>query len=165
MSNPTRLFEDLRDMYLRYLESPFDLRYEDLVAERRQLLDADGRIYRLPLIEPVPTYRSSLQSFAQAAPSLLSGWSATVVAEVIEFISLGLFPPELLMHQHQYDVFQEVVANSRDAVVTTGTGSGKTESFMLPIVATIMRESAQWAPSGARPAQWDWWNPVYSAPV
>ena len=25
MSNPVRLFEDLRDMYLRYLVSPFDL--------------------------------------------------------------------------------------------------------------------------------------------
>lgn len=35
MSNPLRLFEDLRDMYLRYLDSPFDLRYQDLAAERR----------------------------------------------------------------------------------------------------------------------------------
>ena len=58
MSNPTSLFENLKDMYLRYLESPFDLRYDSLVDERRQLLDVDGRIYRLPLIEPVPAYRS-----------------------------------------------------------------------------------------------------------
>jgi hypothetical protein len=52
--NALRLFENLRDMYLRYLDSPFDLRYQDLVGERRQLLDPDGRIYRHPLIEPVP---------------------------------------------------------------------------------------------------------------
>ena len=43
MSNPLALFDDLREMYLRYLDSPFDLRYEDLVAERRTLLNADGR--------------------------------------------------------------------------------------------------------------------------
>ena len=39
MSNPIRFFEHLRDMYLRYLDSPFDLRYEDLSRERRELLD------------------------------------------------------------------------------------------------------------------------------
>ena len=46
MSNPNRYFENLRDIYLRYLDSPFDIRYADLSAERRQLLDQDGRIYR-----------------------------------------------------------------------------------------------------------------------
>ena len=35
MSNPITLFDDLREMYLRYLDSPFDLRYPDLVAERQ----------------------------------------------------------------------------------------------------------------------------------
>jgi len=83
MSNPTSLFENLKEMYLRYLESPFDLRYDSLVDERRQLLDVDGRIYRLPLIEPVPAYRSSNQSFASAAPSLLSGWNAADLAAAV----------------------------------------------------------------------------------
>jgi hypothetical protein len=46
MSNPLAIFEDLRDTYFRYLDSPFDLRYPDLVAERRALLDVDGRLYR-----------------------------------------------------------------------------------------------------------------------
>ena len=42
MSNPIAIFDELRDTYLRYLDSPFDLRYPDLIAERRQLLDKDG---------------------------------------------------------------------------------------------------------------------------
>jgi hypothetical protein len=45
MSNPIALFDDLRDMYLRYLDSPFDLRYPELVAERRALLSVDGRLF------------------------------------------------------------------------------------------------------------------------
>ena len=44
MSNPIAIFDELRDTYLRYLDSPFDLRYPDLIAERRQLLDKDGRL-------------------------------------------------------------------------------------------------------------------------
>ena len=71
MSNPLAIFEDLRDTYFRYLDSPFDLRYPDLVAERRALLDADGRLYRRPLIEPVPAYQLCGQTFSQAAQALL----------------------------------------------------------------------------------------------
>ena len=59
MSNPIALFDNLREMYLRYLDSPFDLRYPQLVSERRTLLNVDGRIFRQPLIEPIPAYQSS----------------------------------------------------------------------------------------------------------
>ncbi len=159
MSNPIRFFENLRDMYLRYLESPFDLRYPDLTAERKQLLDQDGRIYRRPLIEPVPAYRSSGLTFSQAAQALLSGaWPQGEIAAVGAFVAQGLFPPNLVLHQHQLDVFREVVVNGADTVVTTGTGSGKTECFLLPIIACIVRESAGWSAAAPRPIQWDWWN-------
>jgi ATP-dependent helicase YprA (DUF1998 family) len=159
MSNPIRFFENLRDMYLRYLDSPFDIRYGDLTAERRQLLDQDGRIYRYPLIEPVPAYRSSNQSFAQAVQGLLGGrWQPAEITDVADFVAQGLFPPNLTLHQHQRDVFEEVVVNGMDTVVTTGTGSGKTECFLLPVVASIVRESAAWPVPGNQQPQWDWWN-------
>ena len=159
MSNPIRFFEHLRDMYLRYLDSPFDIRYEDLSRERRELLDQDGRIYRYPLIEPVPAYKSSGQSFGQAAHSLLKGvWQPAELAGAADLVSQGLFPPNLSLHQHQRDVFEEVVVNGMDTVVTTGTGSGKTECFLLPIVASIVRESASWRAPGPQPTRWDWWN-------
>ena len=157
--NPLRLFENIRDMYLRYLNSPFDLRYEDLARERQNLLDQDGRIYRHPLIEPVPAYRTSGESFGQAAQALLNGnWQTSEVADVAAFVDQGLFPSAMTLHQHQRDVFEQVVVNRQDAVVTTGTGSGKTECFLLPVVASIVKESAVWSPPNQRPSQWDWWN-------
>jgi hypothetical protein len=54
MKNPLALFRNLRDLYLRYLDSPFDLRHPDLSRERRDLLDRDGRLWREPLFEPAP---------------------------------------------------------------------------------------------------------------
>lgn len=159
MSNPIRFFENLKEMYLRYLESPFDLRHPDLTNERRQLLDQDGRIYRLPLIEPVPAYQSARQSFPQAAQALLAGrWQPNDISAAAGFISQGLFPPNLTLFQHQLDVFEQVVINRQDVVVTTGTGSGKTECFLLPVVASILQESANWRAPGVQPAPWDWWN-------
>ena len=157
--NPIRLFENLRDLYLRYLDSPFDLRYEDLTAERRTLLDQDGRIFRLPLIEPVPAYRTSGESFSQAAQALLGGvWQAKDISDISAFVDQGLFPSSLRLHQHQRDVFEEVVVNGRDAVVTTGTGSGKTECFLLPVITSVVKESIAWSVPRQRAADWDWWN-------
>ncbi len=71
MKNPISVFDTLREMYLRYLDSPFDLRYADLVEERRQLIDQDGRIYRHPLIEAVPRYKKSAETIPQVINSLL----------------------------------------------------------------------------------------------
>ncbi len=165
MSNPLAIFEDLRDTYFRYLDSPFDLRYPDLVAERRALLDADGRLYRRPLIEPVPAYQLSGQTFSQAAQALLGPvWPQPLVADLSAFVSQGLFPPTLPngqpreLYTHQRAVFEESVVHGHDVVVTTGTGSGKTECFLLPIAAELARESVNWPAPGPRPAQWDWWN-------
>ena len=145
MSNPIALFDDLRDMYLRYLDSPFDLRYPELVAERRALLTVDGRLFRQPLIEPIPAYRSSNQTFQAIAQGRLGGsWSNAEIADLADFVSLELFPPARLPYAHQDQVFAESVVNRNDVIVTTGTGSGKTECFLLPIIAALIRESAAW---------------------
>ena len=159
MSNPLSLFNDLREMYLRYLDSPFDLRYPDLVTERRALLNTDGRLFRQPLIEPIPAYQSSNNTFQGIAQSLLgSSWSSADIADLANFVSLELFPPSRIPYAHQEQVFAESVVNGNDVIVTTGTGSGKTECFLLPIIAELIRESAGWGQPGARDPRWDWWN-------
>jgi hypothetical protein len=85
-------------------------------------------------------------------------WSHEAANWQADFISQGLFPPSYTLHQHQRDVFEEVVVNRMDTVVTTGTGSGKTECFLLPVVASVVRESASWPAPAQRPLQSDWWN-------
>src|SRR5580692_4408933 len=101
MSNPIALFEDLREMYLRYLDSPFDLRYPDLVTERRALLNVDGRIFRRPLLEPTPAYQSSSQTFQALAQSRLAGsWNQGDISALADFVSLELFPPTREPYAH-----------------------------------------------------------------
>lgn len=164
MTNPIALFENLRDTYLRYLDSPYDLRYPDLVAERRALLDVDGRLYREPLIEPVPAYQSSGETFARAVGSLLSAWPQSDRDAVAGFVSQGLFTPRLAngspreLYSHQHEVLRKVLVDLTDVVVTTGTGSGKTECFLLPIAARLVRESAHWTPPMPGPGNSHWWN-------
>lgn len=164
MNNAVALFDSIREMYLRYLESPFDLRYSSLVDERRKLLDVDGRIYREPLIETVPQYLSCGQSIDQMAEELLKPiWSPGQIRDFSGFVGLDLFPllpsPQARdPYLHQKSVFEESVVRGNDVVVTTGTGSGKTECFLLPIIAALIRESTRWPAVPARPPGWDWWN-------
>lgn len=162
MSNPFALSETLNDVYLRYLDSPFALRHPDLTLERRQLLSADGRISRRPLVEPVPAYERTAMNIQAACQTLLAGsHSQTQIQDIADFIGQGLFPPAWTLYRHQFEAFQHSYVNGRDVVISTGTGSGKTECFLLPIIASLVGESggsAAWSAPNPRHARWDWWQ-------
>jgi DEAD/DEAH box helicase domain-containing protein len=159
MTNPLKLFSDLRETYLKYLDSPFDLRYGDLISERRELLGQDGKLYRAPLIEPLTAYEFSGQSFAEVADEVFgSAWPASTVQELKEFVGQGLMPPSWEVFQHQKEVLLASSIHGRNVVVTTGTGSGKTECFLLPLAAALVKDSANWAAPAAKPAKWKWWG-------
>lgn len=159
MTNPVSIFEGMRNTYLRYLDSPFDLRYDSLVAERRNLLDEDGRLYRSPLIESAPPYASSGNDVAAAVTRILGGaLPPSMVSDVADFISQGLFDPRNNLYQHQFDALDASMRQHKDVIVTSGTGSGKTECFLLPLAAALVTESANWGAPAALPAAHDWWN-------
>ena len=51
------------------------------------------------------------------------------------------------------------VLGGRNCVVTAGTGSGKTEAFLLPLFAQLVKETQSWGGPGAAPAHLnDWWR-------
>lgn len=50
----------------------------------------------------------------------------------------------------------------KHCVVTSGTGSGKTESFLLPLIASIIKEAEQWSPTTPSNST-TYWNPDVKA--
>lgn len=144
-------FERLRDAYFRYYDTPFGLSDERLQAERRALLDVDGGVYREPLLETRPEYASS--------PHDLSGSVASTGAHasLAEFAHCGLLPQGRPLYGHQEDALRAGVVPGGNMVITAGTGSGKTESFMLPVLSSLLDESASWQAAGSRPDT-EWWN-------
>ena len=152
MDNPFRVFDEIRQAFLRYLDSPFRLRYDALLEERRSLLDADRQLYRLPLFEPVAPYELSGSTVSDACRRL------GLRQEVAEFIGAGLFPPNRELYKHQLEAW-ELSRRGRAVVVTTGTGSGKTEAYLIPIFASLVEESSRgWgAPAPPSPNR-VWWR-------
>lgn len=146
MSNPIRVHESLRDLYLRYLDSAMPLRYQSLHAERRRLFEADGGICQPPLIEPISRYKEDvpLSDVCDRMAADSSGPFAKTLKDFSSFATCGLFPAERKLYSHQSHSLRAVAAERRNIVVTTGTGSGKTECFLLPVFEALVRESATW---------------------
>jgi ATP-dependent helicase YprA (DUF1998 family) len=143
----------LAEIYRLYIESAFPLRYDILNLERRRKLSAAGILSQPPLIEPVNVYPSSghdLQEATQQLPPEYAGLTQ---------LAQGLFPPGLQLYQHQLESLLAVSRDKRDLLVTTGTGSGKTECFLLPVFAELARDSASWAACPPPPSGHKWWTP------
>ena len=164
MNNPIETFQSLKDAYLRYFDSPFDLRFEEVVRTRRRLLDRDGVLYRESLVEPQPPYLGSGHDIRSAAAEVLPGladWDADLAGELGEVGEKGLFPPRgstpLELYTHQVETLRASTLRGEDAVILTGTGSGKTEAIYLPVLAALVRESSGWSRLGTAPRN-DWWR-------
>ncbi len=143
----------LNRLYELYIRSAFPLRSDALAREREVLLRREGTISRPPLVEPVPIYPTTegltLEAAERRLPAHYQGMAA---------LGRGLLPPETPLFDHQLAALRAVLEDDKDLVVTTGTGSGKTESFLLPLFGQLARESAGWAPAGRPPSHHDWWK-------
>lgn len=157
-ANPLSVHDDLRDAYLRYFDTAFWLRDERLMAERRQLLRESSLLFTDPLLEPVLPYDATVP-LAEVCEQV--GISREI-AEVVGRALFGAFTrpgSPVLLRDHQAEAvrrtFQPGTADGRNVIVTSGTGSGKTESFLLPVLLRLVEESASWAP---QPEAERWWE-------
>ena len=146
-------YERLNTVYRKYIESAFPLRYSNMAEERRSLYAGSDTLSQIPLLEPTPVYPSSNLTLAQAAVQLPEEYSD------LPSVAQGLLGnPSIRLWKHQWDSVRTVLRDRKDLVVTTGTGSGKTECFLLPVLAELARESTEWPASPPPPADRKWWG-------
>lgn len=128
--------KDLRDTYWRYLFttniiSDQEPKLQDKFFEKLQQRNA---VFNGPFVHCTPSYRlsRSLRDLVNnKGPVKLSG----------KFLNLPArhFAPDQPLYSHQVEAI-EAIKDGRNLVVATGTGSGKTECFLIPILDSIMRD-------------------------
>ncbi|KUL31266.1 DEAD/DEAH box helicase [Actinoplanes awajinensis] len=139
----------LEDAFLRYYETAYELRDSALEKERRRLLSQRGTVFVDPYVELMPSYPSSRSTTGEIFFDL-------GMPEAASLVQAGLLPhPRPYAHQEQS--LRESL-KGRNVIVGTGTGSGKTESFLLPVVAGLVKESKSWATPADAPAATPWWR-------
>lgn len=141
MNNPIQIWRELKNIYLKYIDSGLPLIDKGYALERRELYNQQGAICQPPIIELVQRYKE-VASLKEACNEL------KIDTDFAEFAKCGLFPDfkgiERKLYQHQKDALQHALIERKHIVATTGTGSGKTECFLLPIIADLVNESRYW---------------------
>lgn len=141
MNDPIKIYEDLKETYLKYINSGIPFFEEHYNSERNELMSETGTICQPPIVELVPQYKgkASIDDFCK---------DNNISSDLAEFVQCGLFYNDRsetrILYSHQYDSLKEAFLNKKNIVVTTGTGSGKTECFLLPVIADLVKESATW---------------------
>jgi hypothetical protein len=162
MLDPFGGFIRIREQYIRYLETAFRIRNHKVAAERRHLLEQPGQIATEPLFEPIARYQSvdwSINEIATHAHSPLHVLSAEEKAAAAAVLQSGLYDDNSIHpYTHQAEMLAKGIAEGQPGIVTSGTGSGKTESFLLPVLARIAAEASSWPAPDSGYLQSKWWH-------
>ena len=156
--HPGQTYDAIKEAYLRYYDTAFKLRDGGLVEERRALLERDGVIFTDPLIEPVMPYDSVISISDICDRVGLEGSIADKLATMLFPGNDGTF--KLRDHQAKALEFSlsDPTSQKRNILVTAGTGSGKTESFLLPIFARLLAEADRERWSDINEQRYRWWE-------
>ncbi len=126
----------LIDDYRSFTEGFVDIRDRRLAA-RFEELSLGGRQWPDPWLSLNPSFASGGRVSDGVAEGLLHPSAAEVFA-----VSKGSQSgAPLSLYRHQRDAI-EIAARGRSYVLTTGTGSGKSLSYIVPIVDRILREGS-----------------------
>lgn len=122
-----------------YIEATYHISHPQLVEQRHELLEERGVISQRPYLESTPKYRKTkrFRDIGGLNPRILEVFES-VTSAAGDLGRLIYDPP----YQHQAAAVRAALVDGKSMVVMTGTGSGKTESFLLPILGKLAREAA-----------------------
>ena len=135
--NPIRFASDVVEEFRRYQLTAFPLADPRLAEQARRLL-APG-FSGSPLVKgPYLSIARAFETGRNVADLIESGLFHPAMAGVAEY-------PSLFAHQQET---LEAVKDGYHVLVSTGTGSGKTEAFLYPILDHCLRLRDEEAPPG-----------------
>ncbi len=123
-----------------YIEATYHISAKSLIHRRKALLDIPGVIHQIPYLESTPRYETGecFSEMTGLAPAALEAFN-TVAQSQGDLPKLIYDPP----YMHQSEAVRGSLIDRRNLVIMTGTGSGKTESFLLPILGRLAREARE----------------------
>lgn len=140
-TNPIALVDELNAVLERYIATtlPISRRYPRLAERFRAELEAQ-KLVEGPYVEALPDFEKgkTLLELTQAQGGFLHD-------------DLGRLPTATRhLHLHQQRALEYAVRDGKSLLVATGTGSGKTETFLYPIAHALLNDlkSGPYACSG-----------------
>lgn len=146
--NPILASDNLKQSFIDYIATSFDIADPYYAQKLREELEQDGFVAKGPYLDVSGSFKAG-----KSLTELMDEGVASKLFSQLEPIDekdreIKLERP-LYLHQEQA---LRKANEGNNLVVTTGTGSGKTECFLIPIVNALLREQEQGtlADSGVR---------------
>lgn len=174
MLDPIGAYQEIHNLYLSYLDTVYRLRREDLAVERKKLLSEPGTLMPEPFIEPILRYQPSsknLETFLDdvSEENPFKRFTRDQRLAILEMIFSGLFPGQegvddlkrvsvFKPYSHQVEMLWRGLKPGHPSIVTSGTGSGKTESFLLPVLSELVAEATRWPSPEPNYLCNQWWK-------
>lgn len=139
--NPIETARKVEESYREYIATTIHFADADLQSQLEEILRKPGYLAKGPFLEAAPPYRKDKTVTELVGEGVLCE----------SMLKLGggdadNFDPDRPLYVHQVRAIRKAVAG-RNYVVSTGTGSGKTECFLLPILNDILKEFEKRGPS------------------
>ena len=99
----------------------------------------DNPLAQDPFLELVPDYQPGVSLAELAKEDVITGRTAQIFANYFHGGENG-DPSKIHLHEHQAQAVRNVCKEGKNLVVCSGTGSGKTEAFLIPLVDHLVRE-------------------------
>lgn len=172
MLDPIGGFNRIRDFFISYVETSFRIADRSVADERRRLLETTNVFATASFVEPVLRYKTHdlrIDEMVGVQDGPLSKLPHHVQVVFAELVLSGLFDGDdatgelkrvgrYAPYKHQIEMLQRGIQPGKPGVVTSGTGSGKTESFMLPILAALSSEAVGWQKPDDGYLETPWWK-------
>lgn len=138
--------KELDQRLIEYIESEYLGKNDELREACRESIKEPGVIFQTPYLEVSQSY--SIKENAITNSQKIPHYCKTVLTKMSDK-NLGVFQDPYL---HQVESLESFFNNS-DIFVSTGTGSGKTECFLWPMISKLVQEAAEsksWNTEGIR---------------
>jgi hypothetical protein len=129
--HPITTTEHLRDQYIRYLKTIYSFQDNRLRKQFSEAIESPEALVKGPILEASPPFVGTVSIKNLVDEGVLSSGFPSLCSDHL--------PYERELYSHQEEAIRKIVAG-RNVVVSTGTGSGKTESFLIPILNRLLLE-------------------------
>jgi superfamily II DNA/RNA helicase len=126
--------ESIVDSLKRYIRSQYNISDPFVIRQRDALLKEEGLIQREPYIESTPKYVIGDTFSTIDIPNSFK----KIISELSTKEPKIIFDPP---YSHQLDSVRNTLVENKSSIIMTGTGSGKTESFLWPILGKLSKEA------------------------
>jgi Zn-finger nucleic acid-binding protein len=127
--NPIKTSQLIKSSYVNYLKTLFPINDLEIEREFHKMLEDEAKLFKGPYLESTPPYVTGKSIKELQDENLLS--------PLFDTLNSDYLPSPLYLHQEK--AIRKIV-NGRNLIVATGTGSGKTEAFLIPIFNHLLTE-------------------------